>query len=75
MISYYSLPCSVLRGVSREKSNLELNVAEGNYIVSSMLILVSFFFLLFEIVGIFVNIYICISFFFSFRSCLYHIRG
>lgn len=44
MISYYSSPCSVLRGVSREKSNLELNVVEGDYIVSLMLILVLFFF-------------------------------
>lgn len=44
MISYYSSPCSVLRGVSRKKSNLELNVVEGDYIVSLMLILVLFFF-------------------------------
>lgn len=63
MISYYSSPCSVLRGVSREKSNLELNVVEGDYIVSLMLILVLFFF--FFGFPIFINIYL---YFFFFRS-------
>lgn len=66
MISYYSLPYSVLRGVSREKSNLELNVAEGNYIVSSMLILVSFFFFFLDRWNI--RKYIYLYFFFLFFS-------
>lgn len=62
MISYYSSPCSVLRGVSREKSNLELNVVEGDYIVSLMLILVLFFFFFFGF-PIFINIYLYFFFF------------